>query len=88
LGDDELLIRLHEAVKQRNLQTGATVTIQEESVPVILSEYNQLDNGSFLEPEFGAIVTVNHFNLVKTSGVGLLILAGGGRDDNRRDESL
>lgn len=85
MGDDELLIRLYEAVKQRNLQTGATVTIQE---PIILSEYNELDNGSFLEPESGAIITVNHFNLVNTSGVSLLIPAGSGRDDDRRDELL
>lgn len=66
LGDDQLLAELHEAIKERNIQSGSTVniTIDEESQSLLLTEFNELADGRFYDPDSGVVVTINHFNLV------------------------
>lgn len=77
LGDDQLLIRLHETVRTRNLKGGAYVTIKvldnvkgnceqegESHVLIPLTEFNELPDGRFLEPDFGHVASINHYNLV------------------------
>lgn len=65
LGDDELLVKLHEAVKRRNLENGVAVTavVREENCTILVTEFNQLSDGRFFDPDSGVTVSLNHYNL-------------------------
>lgn len=66
LGNDELLVNLHEAVKRQNVENGVSVSIdlQGEEQKIMLTEFNQQPDGRFVDPDSGTTLTVNHYNLV------------------------
>jgi hypothetical protein len=66
LGSDELLGRLHGTVRERNVKNGAfvKVEIEGEEIIVSLTEFNELPDGRYFDPDTGAIVTINPYNLV------------------------
>jgi len=69
LGDDDLLSRLQDTIEKRNLNSGVTIRIQNgvednESV-LVLSEFNRLADGRFVEPNTGTAASINPFNLVQ-----------------------
>lgn len=64
--NDEMLRALHKVIRDKNIQNGARVVyeLNGDKKPLLLSEHNSLEDEAFMDPESGARVYVNHFNLV------------------------
>lgn len=70
LGDDNLLLKLYEFVKLRNLENGSVVRyeLNGSEWALLLTKNNMQADGSFLDPSTEAKVQVNHYNLVSILG--------------------